>query len=96
MNTLHRKKSTRSIGYRSDTLTTHISIDQISCLYYNLILKGFYYILIILVDHQVSSVGIESMGEFCIGAKIGYSISIEKFVWVWKGVNLQDVNNIII
>ena len=93
---LHYKKSTRSIGCRADVLTTHISIDQINHLYYNTILKGFYYILIILVDHQVSSVSIESVREFCIGTKIVYSISIEKSVWVWKGVDLQDVNNIIV
>ena len=67
-------------------LTTHISIDLNNHLYYNTILK---------VDQWVSSVSIESMGEFCIGVKIVYSISIEKSVWVWKGVNLQDVNNII-
>ena len=36
------------------------------------------------------------MGEFCIGMKIVYSISIEKSVWVLKVVNLQDVNNIIV
>ena len=40
-----------SIGHRSDTLTTHISIDQIDFSYYNTILERFYYILIILVDH---------------------------------------------
>ena len=50
----------------------------------------------ILVDHRVSSLSIESVGEFCIGTKSVYSISIEKSVWVWKGVDLQDVNNIII
>ena len=31
--------------------TTHISIDEINGTYYNTILKGFYYILIILFDH---------------------------------------------
>ena len=35
------------------------------------------------------------MEYFCIGAKIVYSISIEKLVWVWKGGDLQDINNII-
>ena len=45
------EESARSIGYRSDTLTTHISIDQINHLYYNTILKGLYYTLIIL-DNQ--------------------------------------------
>ena len=72
------KESARSIGYRSDTLTTHISIDLTNCSYYNTILKGFYYILIILVDQWVSSISIESMREFCFGTKIVYSISIEK------------------
>ena len=76
--------------------TTHISIDLNNHSYYNKILKGFYYIFIILADQWVSSISIVSMGEFCIGAKIVYSISIEKSVWVWKVVNLQDVNNIIV
>ena len=49
-----------------------------------------------MVDQWVSCVSIESMGEFCIGVKIVYSISIEKPVWVWKVVNLQDVNNVIV
>ena len=35
------------------------------------------------------------MEYFCIGVKIVYSISIEKLVWVWKGSDLQDINNII-
>ena len=35
------------------------------------------------------------MEEFYIGVKIVYSISIEKCVWVWRGGDLQDVNNII-
>ena len=48
-----------------------------------------------MVDQWVTSISIESMGEFCIGMRIVYSISIEKPVWVWKEVNLQDVNNII-
>ena len=42
-------------------LTTHISIDLYNYSYYNIILKGFYYILIILIDQWVSSVSIESM-----------------------------------
>ena len=45
------KESARSIGHRSDTLTTHVSIDQIECSYYNTILERFYYILKILADH---------------------------------------------
>ena len=92
----YHKKSFRSIGCRSDILTTHISIDINNHSYYNAILKGFYYILIIFVDQWVSSVSIESMGEFCVGMKIVYSISTEKSVWVWKVINLQDVNNIIV
>ena len=45
------EESARSIGHRSDTLTTHISIDHIDHSYYNTILERFYYVLIILVDH---------------------------------------------
>ena len=92
----YHKESARSIGCRSDMFTTHISIDINNCSYYNRILKGYYYILIILVDQWVSSVSIGSMGEFCVDVKIVYSISIEKSVWVWKVVNPQDVNNIIV
>ena len=77
-------------------LIIHISIDLNNCSYYNTILKRFYYILIILVDQWVSSVNIESMGKFCIGMKIVHSISIEKSVWVWKVVDLQDVKYIIV
>ena len=90
------KGSVRSIGYRSDMLITHISIDLNNFSYYNTILKRFYYILIVLVDQWVSSVNIESVGKFCIGLEIVHSISIKKSVWVWKGVDLQDVNNIIV
>ena len=92
----YHKESVRSIGCRSDMLTTHISIDINNHSYYNTILKRFYYILIILVDQWISSISIGSMEEFCIGTKIVHSISIGKLVWVWKGVNLQDVNNIIV
>ena len=92
----HYKKSTGSIGCRSDILTTHISVDLNNRSYYNTILKGFYYILIILVDQWVSSISIKSMEEFCVGMKLIYSISIQKSVWVWKVINLQDVNNIIV
>ena len=34
-----------------------------------MILKGFVYILVILVDHWVSSISTDAMEEFCIGAK---------------------------
>ena len=34
------------------------------------------------------------MGEFCIGMKVDHSISIEKYIWVSKGVSIQDSNNI--
>ena len=34
------------------------------------------------------------MGESCVGTKVDHSISIEKLVWVLKGVNIQDFNNI--
>ena len=61
-----------------------------------MILKRFIFILKILVDQWVSSVSIELMEKFCVGTKIVYSISIEKLVCVWKGVNPQDVNSIII
>ena len=76
------RESARSIGHRSNTLSTHMSIDQIDHSYYNTILKEFYYILIILVDHWISSDSIESMEECCVGLKIVYNISIEKHVWV--------------
>ena len=49
----------------------------------------------ILADSYELSASIESMGEFGIGVKIVYSISIEKLVWVWNRMDLQDVNNII-
>ena len=55
------KESIRSIGYKSNMLTTHISTDQNDHSYYNMISKGFVYILIILVDLWVSSVSIEIM-----------------------------------
>ena len=32
------------------------------------------------------------MEEIFFGVKSAYSISIEKIVWVWKGLDLQDVN----
>ena len=35
------------------------------------------------------------MGEFCNGMKVVHSISIEELVSVWKGLDLQDINNII-
>ena len=63
---------------------------------YNTILKRFVYILIFLADSLLSSVSIGLIGEFYIGVKIVYSISIEKPVWVWKGIDLQDINNIIV
>ena len=31
----------------------------------------------------------------CAGAKVDHSISIEKCMWVSKGVSIQDFNNII-
>ena len=92
----YHKEHSRSISCMSDMLTTHISIDLNNHSYYNTILKRFYYILIILVDLWVSSVNIESIGEFCIGMEFVLSISIEKSVWVWKGVDLQDVKYIIV
>ena len=49
---------------------------------YNTILKRFVYILKNFVDCYEFSVNIEPMGEFCIGMKIVYSISIEKLLWV--------------
>ena len=57
--------------------TAYISIDLNNHSYYNTISKGFYYILIILVDQWVSSISIKSMEYFCVGTKIIYSISIE-------------------
>ena len=84
----YHKESARSIGCRSDTLTTHTSIDINNHSYYNIILKRFYYILITLVDQWVSSISIGSMKEFRVGTKIVHSISMGKLVWVWKGVNL--------
>ena len=32
------------------------------------------------------------MEEIYLGMKFAYSISIEKLVWVWKGLDLQEVN----
>ena len=89
------KESTRSIGHRFGTLSTHIPIDQKNHSNYNANLERFYYTLKIFADHWVSSDNIESMEESCLGAKIVHSISIEKHVWVSKGVDPQDFNNII-
>ena len=65
---------TRSIGYRSYTLTTHASIYKNHRVFDNTILKRFYYISNILDSSWLSCVSIESMGEFCTGAKFDYSI----------------------
>ena len=89
------EESARSIGHRSNTLTNHVPIDQKNCSYYNTILERFYCILKILIDHWVSSDCIGSMEELSVILKTGYSISIEKIVWVSKEGNLQDFNNII-
>ena len=35
-----------------------------------------------------------SMGESCVGMKVDHNTSIEKYVWVSKGVNIHDFNNI--
>ena len=35
-----------------------------------------------------------SMGESCVNMKVDHSISIGKYVWVSKGVSIQDFNNV--
>ena len=49
-----------------------------------------------MVDHCVSSDNIELIEESAFDMKIVHSISIEKYVWVLKGVDLQGFNNIIV
>ena len=88
-------KSVRSIIQWSHHSQLIFLLIKIITDIYNTILKGFIYILNILVDQWVSSISIESMREFCIGTRIVYSISIEKLVWLWKEVDLKDVNNIV-
>ena len=65
---------TRSIGHRSDTLTTHISDYKNHRVFDNTILKRFYYISDILDNSWLSSVSIESKGESCADIKVDYSI----------------------
>ena len=75
------------------THNSHIYWSEWS-LIYNTILKSFVYILKILAGWYESSISIGSMDEFCVGMKIVHSISIEKHIWVWKGGDLEDFNNI--
>ena len=65
---------TRSIGYRSDTLTTHTSDYKNHGVFDNTILKRFYYISNILNSSWLPSVSIASMEESCAGMKFDHSI----------------------
>ena len=85
----------RSIGYRSDTLTTHAFVYKNHMVLDNIILKRFYYISNNLDSSWLSSVSIESTGEFCAGAKVGHIIFMEIHVLVSKEVSIQDFINII-
>ena len=86
---------TRSIGHRSDTLTSHISNYKNHRVFDNTILKRFYYISNILDSSQLSPFIIESMGESCVDVKVDHSISIVKHIQVLKGMSIQDFNHII-
>ena len=65
---------TRSIGYRSDTHTTHISNYKNHRVFDNTILKRFYYISDILDISWLSYVSIAPMEESCAGMKVDHSI----------------------
>ena len=65
---------TRSIGHRSDTLTTHISYYKNHRVFDNTILKRFHYISNILDSSWLFSVSIVSMEESCAGMKVDHSI----------------------
>ena len=82
------RESARSIGHRSDTLTTHIPIYHNNHSYYKTILERFYYKLNILDSSQLSPFCIGSMGESGVNVKFVHSISIEKYVLVLEGVDI--------
>ena len=87
---------TRSIGHRSDTLTTHASIYKNHRIFDNTNLKRFYYISNILDSSWLLPINIESMGKFCAGEKVDYSIfNTKTCIGLSKGVSIQDFTNII-
>ena len=65
---------TRSIGHRSNTLTTHISDCKNHKVLDNTILKRFYYVSDILDSFWLFSVSIASMEESCAGMKVDHRI----------------------
>ena len=65
---------TRSIGHRSDTLTTHISNYKNHRVFDNTILKGFFYISDILNSSWLPPVSIALVEESCAGMKVDHNI----------------------
>ena len=71
---------TRSIGHRSDVLTTHISDYKNHRVFDNTVLRRFCYISGILDSSWLFSVSIASVEESCAGMKVDHSIFNRKHI----------------